>query len=242
MHLYGLIGTSLSHSFSASYFNEKFREEKIDAEYRLFPLDALSLLPSLLQDSRLMGLNVTIPYKQEVMAYCDALDVSASEVGAVNCISREQGRWVGYNTDVYGFLQSVKPFITLHHSRALVLGSGGASRAVQTGLQKLGIEFRVVSRSPVGRQLGYEQLSPEVLAAFPLIINTTPCGMYPHTDAGPLLSYEGISDKHLLVDLIYNPEKTLFLLEGARLGAAVLNGLSMLRLQAAASWEIWRRA
>ena len=123
MHLYGLIGTSLSHSFSASYFNEKFREEKTDAEYRLFPLDALSLLPSLLQDSRLMGLNVTIPYKQEVMAYCDALDVSASEVGAVNCISREQGRWVGYNTDVYGFLQSVKPFITLHHSRALVLGS-----------------------------------------------------------------------------------------------------------------------
>jgi shikimate dehydrogenase len=239
MKKFGLIGKSLSHSYSAQYFNEKFAELKLDAQYRLFELASPQEIEDFLQQTDVLGLNVTVPYKQTIIDYCKTIDASALRVGAVNCLLKKNNEWIGYNTDVFGFLQSVKPFLTLHHSRALILGTGGAAKAVACALSGLGISFRMVSRNPSHGQLHYQQLSPQILQSFSLIINATPCGMYPESAFSPLTDYTGISDNHLLIDLIYNPEKTLFLQEGEAHGASVLNGMSMLKLQAEKSWEIW---
>jgi shikimate dehydrogenase len=273
MSLYGLIGFPLGHSFSQKYFTEKFDKEKITGtEYKLFPLEDISMLPALIAaHPGLRGLNVTVPYKEAVLPYLDKLDETAEAVGAVNCISvaphtgllsgeksteaphselqardskpqTPNYRLTGYNTDVHGFRQSIKPFLEMHHERALILGTGGASKAVHHVLTQIGIECYFVSRDPAGRQkhFFYSELTEYVIKAFPLIINTTPLGMYPAVNDLPPIPYEYITPRHLLYDLVYNPAETLFLKKGKGQGAATINGLSMLYAQAEKAWEIWQ--
>lgn len=259
MRVFGLIGYPLSHSFSQKYFTEKFQRENISgAEYKLFPLRSIPELPSLLEEQpQLRGLNVTIPYKEAVLPYLHELDETAGAVGAVNCIKVERPfprslsagvastlnyKLTGYNTDVHGFRQSIKPFLEMHHERALILGTGGASKAVQYVLKQIGIDCYFVSREPAGKEkhFGYDQLNQYVMQAFPLIINTTPLGMYPNVDQFPPIPYEHITPNHLLYDLIYNPAETEFVKRGKAQGATTINGLSMLHQQAEKAWEIWQ--
>ncbi len=238
---YGLIGKPLSHSFSQRYFAEKFeREGFTDRRYDLFELDRADDLRSLIGSTPgLRGLNVTIPYKQSVMPLLDAVDPLAAAVGAVNTIRIEDGRLIGHNTDVEGFRQTLAPLLHGPKPRALVLGSGGASRAVAFALREQGIRFRVVSRSRERGDITYDLVEPIVVSVCTLIINTTPLGMHPHAETMPAIPYEAIGPKHLLIDLVYNPAETAFLSEGKRRGAAVANGLQMLHAQAEASWRIW---
>ena len=243
--LFGLIGYPLSHSFSKQYFTKKFRKESIpNTAYELFPLTTIDELPVLLQQyPSLHGLNVTIPYKEQVLEYLDEVDVSAEKVGAVNTIHIRAGKIIGFNTDVYGFEQSLVNWIEIAESapphKALILGSGGAAKAVAYVLRKLGIPFQIVSRTPGQGQLSYASISPEVYASHKLIVNTTPLGMFPLLDACPAINFEAIGPQHFLYDLIYNPEKTVFLSEGERKGGHIKNGLEMLHLQAERAWEIW---
>lgn len=240
--VFGLIGQTLTHSFSKKYFSEKFEKEGlIDCRYELFPLEVIAHFPALLQaESKLVGLNVTIPYKTDVIPYLTRLSPAAAEIGAVNTIHLEGEDRIGYNTDVIGFEQSLLPLLVEGRAyQALVFGTGGAAKAVRYVLKKLNIPFRFVSRQPTPEQLGYEALDVDLIREHPLLINTTPLGMYPREEAAPDLPYEGITKDHLLFDLVYNPEKTLFLKRGERQGAAVKNGLEMLRLQAEAAWDIW---
>lgn len=237
---YGLIGYPLSHSFSPAYFAAKFEQQGIDAKYELYPLADVKELQSLLQgQSNLKGLNVTIPYKESVIPLLDELDAEAREIGAVNCIKIENGKTTGYNTDAIGFEESLKPLLHAQHSHALVLGTGGASLAVVTVLKKLGINWRYVSRTKQDGSYTYDELDADIVSQYKLIINTTPLGMSPNTDACPALPYEAIGTEHLLYDLVYNPLETLFLAKGKANGAAIKNGLEMLELQADASWRIW---
>lgn len=236
--MYGIIGYPLSHSFSPGYFREKFRQLGIAASYDAFPLEAITALPALLeQHPALRGLNVTIPYKQAVMAWLDALDDTAAAVGAVNCIRIDNGRLKGYNTDCIGFLESLEPLLEAQHRQALVLGTGGAAKAVQYALQQLGIRYKLVSRS--GGDLRYSDLDAALVNDYKLIVNTTPLGMYPAVDACPELPYEALGPQHLLYDLVYNPEETLFLQKGKARGAVIKNGYDMLIGQAEAGWRIW---
>ena len=224
------------HSFSAKYFNEKFATERIDAEYSLYPVQEESLklkVEDLL--SSLDGFNVTLPYKQAVIPFLERLDETAQAIGAVNVVYKR----VGYNTDCIGFLESMRPLVRDYDQQALVLGTGGASKAVCYGLCKLGITPTLVSRTPKAGQLGYTDLTPEVMAAHTIIVNCTPLGMFPKVDTCPDLPYEAMDDKNILYDLIYNPDETLFMKLGAKQGASVKNGLEMLLLQAFASWEFW---
>ena len=235
--LFGIIGYPLSHSFSPAYFHEKFKREKINAHYKLFELKSINEFPELLKHHKeLSGINVTIPYKQSIIQYLDALDTAAAEIGAVNCIRFKEGLLKGFNTDVRGFEKSLKPLLKPHHNNALILGSGGGSLAVQFVLRKLNIGFSVVSRT---QQLTYEILDDEMIEKHTLIINTTPTGMYPHVKEMPDIPYRSIGDKHLLYDLIYNPEETKFLQVGKEKGAQIKNGFEMLQLQAEESWKIW---
>jgi len=238
--LYGIIGYPLSHSFSPKYFAQKFREEGINAEYRAFALKDITDFPQLLQDYPcIKGLNVTIPYKEQILPYLDELDSLAEQLRAVNTIRINKGRLVGYNTDVIGFRSSLEKRLQPHHKRALVLGTGGASKAVRWVLQELGISALPVSRKPAAGTLAYAHLDADLIARYPLIINTTPLGTWPEVNACPELPYEDLSPRHLLFDLVYNPEQTLFLQRGDRQGAATCNGLEMLTEQANAAWEIW---
>lgn len=246
MKLYGLIGFPLSHSFSRKYFQEKFEREGIlDSDYQLFPIENIELLPQLLKDyPRLQGLNVTIPYKQQVIPYLKEINESAEKIGAVNVLKVVNGQLYGYNSDYFGFKQSLLNFIPgTENFKALVLGTGGAARAVKVVLQDIGIGYRSVSRKARENSLTYQELAnqPELLASHQLIINTTPLGMSPAIDTAPHLSYHLLSDKHYLLDLVYNPEETLFMRKGLEYGAHVKNGLEMLYLQAEKSWEIWNR-
>lgn len=238
---YGLIGKPLSHSFSQRYFTEKFeREGLVDHRYDLFELDSIDELRALVgETSGLRGLNVTIPFKQTVLPLLDAVDRLAAAVGAVNTIRVEGGKLIGFNTDVEGFRQTLMPLRQGRKPRALVLGSGGASRAVAFVLKELGIKFRVVSRSRERGDMTYDLVEPIVVDVCTLIINTTPLGMHPDTASLPPIPYEAIGPKHVLIDLVYNPERTAFLSEGQRRGAAIANGSQMLRAQAEASWRIW---
>ncbi|MBL7957666.1 MAG: shikimate dehydrogenase [Flavobacteriales bacterium] len=238
---YGLIGKPLSHSFSQRYFTEKFeREGLVDHRYDLFELDSIDELRALVSEtSGLRGLNVTIPFKQTVLPLLDAVDRLAAAVGAVNTIRVEGGKLIGFNTDVEGFRQTLMPLLQGRKPRALVLGSGGASRAVAFVLKELGIKFRVVSRSRERGDMTYDLVEPIVVDVCTLIINTTPLGMHPDTASLPPIPYEAIGPKHVLIDLVYNPERTAFLSEGQRRGAAIANGSQMLRAQAEASWRIW---
>lgn len=246
MKQYGLIGYPLGHSFSKNFFNEKFHSENIDAEYVNFEIPSITDLPSVLMTHpQLEGLNVTIPYKEQVIPYLDELDADADAIGAVNVIRFEhrkgETRLIGYNSDVIGFTQSIEPLLEPQHKKALILGTGGASKAVLHGLQKLGLECRFVSRTPAEDRLTYEQLTPEIMDEFKVIVNCTPVGMYPHADQYPDIPYECLTPHHLLYDLLYNPDTTLFMKKGADRGAVTKNGLEMLLLQAFGAWDIWNR-
>ena len=243
MRRFGLIGYPLSHSFSQKYFSEKFRKEGIrDAVYENFPLpDSGSLISLLASAPTLEGLNVTIPYKQQVLPFLDFRSEIVEQTGACNCIRIRKGKLYGFNTDVPGFEQSLEKKLKPWHTRALVLGTGGASKAVEFVLKKRGIDYRLVSRHPgqPGIILTYEEVDRELVRSRLLIINTTPLGMFPLLDASPPLPYDAMGKEHYLFDLIYNPAKTLFLQKGEGQGAAIQNGLEMLTIQAEESWRIW---
>lgn len=245
--LFGLIGYPLTHSFSKKYFSEKFASEGIpNCSYQLFPLEDVGEVGELLKTSNLVGLNVTIPHKVGVIPYIDELDSTTSaRIGAVNTIRiYPDGSTKGFNTDYYGFKSSLEEWIehrgdSCRELKALILGSGGASRAVMTALEDLGTPFKVVSRQVSDGILSYGDLDEEIMNDYRLIINTTPLGMSPNVDSAPEIPYELIGPGHYLYDLVYNPAETLFLRNGSKRGAATLNGLKMLYLQAEKSWSIW---
>jgi shikimate dehydrogenase len=241
MQLYGLIGYPLSHSFSKNYFSKKFEELGIkDAVYELFPIETIELFPALLKaHPQLKGINVTIPYKEQVLQYVHQLSDAVKEIGACNCIKIEDGQLKAFNTDVTGFQQSLLPFLQPHHTQALVLGTGGASKAVVWVLKQLQINYTLVSRKGGDGILAYEQLNTEIIKRHLLIINTTPLGMQPNVETKPSLPYDAITPKHLFFDVVYNPAKTAFLAEAERRGAIIKNGYEMLELQAEDSWFIW---
>ncbi|MCO5233247.1 MAG: shikimate dehydrogenase [Chitinophagales bacterium] len=236
----GLIGYPLSHSFSKGYFTEKFKREHIlNHEYDIYPLEKIEDVQNLFQDEQLIGLNVTIPYKEAVIPFLDTLDETAREIGAVNTIKISNNKKTGYNTDCYGFEMSFKPLLQTHHRKALVFGTGGASKAVVYVLKKLGIPFQYVSRTPIEGQWSYHDISIRTLQEYTILINTTPLGMYPQINTLPPIPYHGIHAGHYLYDLVYNPEVTLFLKEGINKGATIKNGLDMLYYQAEKAWNIW---
>ncbi len=244
MRLYGLIGARLSHSYSKNFFDQKFAAEgRFDCAYELFEMEEVSQLRSLVKAyPDLQGLNVTIPFKQSVMSLLDAVDPEAERVGAVNTIrifrDEHSDALVGYNTDVDGFRQSLVGASL--PARALVLGTGGAAKAVAFVLREWGVQVQMVSRHPqTGESIAYEEVGPQEIAAALWIVQCTPVGMSPHVDQKPPIPYEALTEKHLLYDLIYNPERTSFLREGVRRGCHVQNGMQMLHLQAEASWRIW---
>ncbi len=235
MRHFGIIGFPLQQSFSAKYFNEKFETSGIDAEYSLYPLKELTSERVNELMNTLDGMNVTLPHKQAVMSYLDGLDETAEAIGAVNVIYKR----VGYNTDCLGFLESIRPLVRDYDKKALVLGTGGASKAVCYGLRKLGIIPTLVSRTPKEGMLGYDHLTEEVMAEHTIIVNCTPLGMFPDENHCPAIPYERITARHLLFDCIYNPAETLFLKQGKAQGATIQNGLEMLYGQAKAAWKIW---
>ncbi len=241
MEQYGLIGYPLGHSFSRRFFNEEFfPEHGIEAEYLNFEIpEADGLLEVVRTHPLLRGLNCTIPHKQAVIPLLDEISPEAREIGAVNVIRIRDGRLKGFNSDIIGFMDSLRPLLQPHHRRALVLGSGGASKAVWAGLLRLGLEPTQVSRKAGEGVLSYEMLSPEVMADHTVVVNCSPVGMFPHVDKCPAIPYELLSGRHLLYDLVYNPLDTLFMQRGRERGATVKNGLEMLRLQALASWKFW---
>lgn len=240
MKLYGLIGYPLSHSFSPGYFNDKFLKEKIDASYKAFPLKDITELPDLIAACpNLCGLNVTIPYKEQVLPYLDNLTDAAKAISAVNCIQFLDGKLIGHNTDAPGFWSAIQPLLKSYHRNALVLGTGGSSKAVGYALSQAGISVTNVSRIASANTLTYEEIDAAILAEHLLIINTTPLGMSPHIDACPPLPYHLLTKNHLFYDLVYNPAETLFLKKGKERGAQIANGYNMLINQADASWDIW---
>ena len=241
MRLFGLIGYPLSHSFSKKFFTEKFEKEQLpDCRYELFSIPAIAGLQQIIeQNPGLEGLNVTIPYKEQVLSFLDEQDEVVKRIKACNCIVIRNGKKKGYNTDVTGFERSLKSGWKNQHSNALILGTGGAAKAVEYVLDKLNIAYRYVSRKPSAGNFSYEQITPAVVATHTLIVNTTPVGMYPAVSEAPPLPYESLTSKHYLFDLVYNPEKTLFLQKGAERGAAIKNGYEMLVIQAEESWRIW---
>ncbi len=238
---YGLIGFPLSHSFSKKYFTEKFqRESLIEYSYELFPIASIDLLPDILEKNpTLAGLNVTIPYKEQVVRFLDKSSPVVEEIGACNCIMIKDGQLIGYNTDVIGFTKSLEPKLRTTHKKALVLGTGGAAKAVHYSLRQKGIDFLQVSRSRSDRAIAYDDIDQQLLKEYTLIINTTPLGMNPNVDQAPDIPYQFIGPDHYLFDLVYNPSQTKFLAEGKARGAEIENGAEMLIIQAEASWDIW---
>ena len=244
MDKYGLIGYPLAHSFSINYFNEKFQNEGIDAVYENFEIPTIDEFPEIIDTMpALRGLNVTIPYKEKVISYLDSLSPEARAIGAVNVIKViHKGKKTllkGYNSDVIGFTRSIEPLLETYHKKALVLGTGGASKAIDFGLKALGLETVKVSRFERPDTICYGQVTPDIVKEYNVIVNCTPIGMYPHADVCPNLPYEAMDSRTLLYDLIYNPDETLFMKKGLAQNATVKNGLEMLLLQAFASWEFW---
>lgn len=244
MDKYGLIGYPLGHSFSREYFNQKFADEGIDAVYENFEIPSIDNLPLVLDSNpSLKGLNVTLPYKEKVISYLDYVSPEARAIGAVNVIKVEHnGSKIylrGYNSDVIGFTKSIEPLLENYHKKALVLGTGGASKAVDYGLRSLGLETVLVSRFKRPGTIQYENVTPDVVKEYNVIVNCTPVGMYPNSDSCPKLPYEALDTHNLLYDVIYNPDETLFMKKGKAQGATVKNGIEMLLLQAFASWSFW---
>ena len=244
MDKYGLIGFPLGHSFSKNYFNEKFENEGINAKYINFELPSIEGLAEVLDTNpELKGFNVTIPYKEKVISYLDSVSPEANAIGAVNVVKVDhkgnETVLTGYNSDVIGFTKSIEPFLEKCHKKALILGTGGASKAINYGLKSLGLETLFVSRYERPGTIEYDKITPEVIKEYNVIVNCTPVGMYPHVDECPPLPYEAMDTHTLLYDLIYNPDETLFMKKGKEHGATVKNGLEMLLLQAFASWDFW---
>jgi len=240
MRKFGLIGKKLEHSYSKIFFDKLFNDEQIEASYDLIELEDISLFENIKKQAY-SGLSVTIPYKETIIPYLDALDDSAAEVGAVNAIYFKDNQAIGYNTDVTGFALSLSKLLVNKTvlENALVLGSGGAAKAIMYALEKLHINYTNVSRNPQTGQIDYSAINKKMLEDHKLIINCTPLGMYPNTDTFPQIPYAEINDSHILFDLVYNPAETLFLQKGKEKGATVCNGLEMLNFQALAAWEIW---
>lgn len=245
MEKYGLVGYPLKHSFSSRFFSEKFKTESIDAQYDNYEISDITILPSIIaSDPNIRGLNVTIPYKEKVIRFLDELDDTAKAIGAVNVIKviRKDDRIIlkGYNSDLIGFQNSIKPMIDpLIHTKALILGTGGASKAVEYGLKCLGIESKHVSRTACQGLFTYDDLTKEILSEYKVIVNTSPVGTFPNVEECPAIPYEYLTESHLLYDLVYNHPVTKFLELGSKQGAKIKNGSEMLQLQAAAAWNIW---
>lgn len=243
MKIYGLIGRSLGHSFSEKYFSEKFKREKIaDCEYRNFEIkDLQKEIPALKNNPELKGLNVTIPYKTDIISFLDEMYDECREVNACNCIKIKDGKWIGANTDVTGFEKSFMPHLKPIHKKALILGTGGASNAVAFVLKRSGIDFLKVSRNknPSPSVISYDEISGETMNEYQIVINTTPLGTFPNVNECPSLPYETVTNQHYFFDLVYNPSKTLFLSLAEKKGALIENGSQMLAIQAEESWKIW---
>ena len=244
MDKYGLIGYPLGHSFSIGYFNEKFDNENINARYINFEIPSIEDFIEVIDSNpELRGLNVTIPYKEQVIPYLDSLSPEAIAIGAVNVIrvthKGKKTQLKGFNSDVIGFTRSIEHLLERHHKKALILGTGGASKAIDFGLRSLGLETKFVSRSKRDGILCYEDITADIIQEYNVIVNCTPLGMYPNVDSCPKLPYEAMDSHTLLYDLLYNPDETLFMTKGREQGAVVKNGLEMLLLQAFASWEFW---
>ncbi len=248
MKTFGLIGYPLSKSFSQKYFTEKFEKETIKARYLNFPIASIDEFPELINHHPYIGgLNVTIPYKEKVIQYLDDLDPISKEAGAVNVVKVDwnnpsKPKLIGYNSDIIGFSKSIEPLIKSNHQKALILGTGGAAKAVGYALKSLNIDYKLVSRTPEGdNQISYHSLNEAIMAEYTIIVNTTPLGMYGNMEAKPEIPYHYCNENHLFYDLVYNPEVTAFLKAGQDQGATIKNGLEMLHLQAEAAWEIWNK-
>lgn len=243
MRNYGLIGQRLDYSFSKDFFSTKFQMEQIDASFENIELATISEVVSLFEKGVYDGFTVTIPYKESIIPFLDDLSEEAKAIGAVNVVAFEHGKKIGYNTDAFGFHQSIKPFLTNQHERALILGTGGAAKAVAYVLKSIGLDVFFVSRTPKSeKELSYDALNEHVLRACKVVVNCTPVGTFPAVDQCVNLPYEFLTVDHLCIDLIYNPSKTQFLTRAEKQGAAVLNGLSMLREQALKAWSIWNKS
>ena len=242
MRKFGLIGLPLTHSFSKQFFTEKFEKEQItDCQYENYPLEKIEDLPALLAANRdIVGLNVTIPYKREVMPFLTDVAPAVKKTGACNCIRIDGKKRVGYNTDVIGFHLSLMPHLRVQHQRALILGTGGASAAIEFVLEQIAMPYMLVSRNPGTNSIGYDQLNEDLMESHTLIVNTTPLGTFPVVETYPPIPYEYVTDQHFLYDMVYNPAETIFLQRGREKGATVLNGMDMLIGQANASWDIWK--
>ena len=246
-NIYGLVGLHLVHSFSENFFNQKFESEEINAKYVNFEIPHIDDFKRIIENnSNLNGLNITIPYKEQIIPFLDEIDSTAKEIGAINVIkfiTNHNGvtKLKGYNTDVIGFYKSIKPLLKPIHTHALILGTGGAAKAIAHGLKTIGVKFKFVSRTPNNEVLSYKELTPIVMDKYKVIINTTPLGMYPNINSCPNIPYEFISTNHICYDLTYNPDITLFLKKSKEQGATIKNGLEMLILQAEAAWEIWQQ-
>ena len=239
--LFGLVGKNISYSFSRTYFSKKFKRENIqDVEYVNFDIESIESILDVFKTINLKGLNVTIPYKESIIPFLDDLNNEAKYIGAVNTIQFKENKKIGYNTDAIGFQKSLKPLLKKHHTKALIFGTGGASKAVAYVLDNLQINFLQVSRNPSKTQISYNQLTSEVIKEHTVIINCTPLGTHPKTNHCPNIPYQFITSSHILYDLINNPSETIFLSKGKEKGALIKNGLEMLELQAEASWKIWK--
>jgi shikimate dehydrogenase len=241
MKRYGLIGYPLGHSFSKKYFTAKFSKEHISASFENYSLESLENIRALMESEDIQGFAITIPHKRNILSYLDDRSPEVVEMNACNCVSIRQNKWYGHNTDIIGFERSFRPLLKPEHRQALILGTGGAAAAVQYVLKKLAIPFIQVSRTPGNGVLGYTDLDAEIMDAYRIIINCTPVGTFPHTDAAPPLPYAALTRHHFLYDLIYNPSETLFLKYGREKQATVKNGYEMLELQAEENWRIWNR-
>lgn len=240
MRKFGLLGKKLEHSFSQRFFTDKFARERIDAVYSNFEISAIGDVQAILDNEGLSGLNVTIPYKEAIIPFLDTLSDEAKAIGAVNTVAFYDGKTIGYNTDAFGFHQSIKPFLTNKHERALILGTGGAAKAVAYVFRSIGVDVITVSRTPQGgKEFPYEAINEHMLRACKVVVNCTPVGTFPNVDDCVPFPFEYLTDEHLIVDLIYNPEQTTFLRKSAENGATTLNGLSMLKEQALKAWGIW---
>lgn len=242
MRQFGLIGRNIAYSFSKTYFAEKFKNENIvDAVYNVFDLNTISEVENVFKKEGLVGFNVTIPYKQEIIPFLDELSPEAEKIGAVNTVLIKNGKKIGYNTDSHGFHHSLLPLLENHHQKALVLGNGGAAKAVYHILNELNIAYKIVSRNYLENHFTYNDLNENVIKDYQIIINCSPVGTFPNVENAPLLPYQFIDKSHLLYDLIYNPAVTKFLENGQNNGAKIKNGHDMLVLQAEKAWEIWNK-
>lgn len=240
MNQFGLIGKNISYSFSAKFFTEKFKAENIqNHSYSIFDLNEISEVEKLFNSQSLKGFNVTIPYKEQIIAFLDEIDEDAAKIGAVNCVKIQNRIKKGFNTDAVGFEKSILPLLNSHHKNALILGDGGAAKAIKFVLDKLNIPFNTVTRSG---NYTYSDLNPEIIQNHQVIVNCTPVGTFPYIEEAPDIPYENLTEKHLLYDLIYNPEKTKFLELGEKFGTKIKNGHEMLVVQAEKSWEIWNQS